>query len=335
MEDYTMRPVRRPKASTAVTVIICVVFGLLAFIFAMSSAALLSVRGILSESALSNAVSEIQPLDWELGMFGDEEQLDEVADVLCIPLDRVNEDSTISDVICVTAAQYRLSISADELEDLLEQSEIMPAIGSLVGTYEHYFLTAEDDELFGRRQLLAEIKKHRSSIQKYTGVDISIFYDDIQDNLRRNSSELNKLNPSKLTNDAGKYTSVALSLPMIFGLLAAAVVMIVIALLITKRPIACVRTLGIVMTVAGAILIVGALMIPAALKAALPMLGSRVLREITALVNGAISPILLRNGFVFAGAGVLLIAVSVVCAILVKKFGAKKEIPETQTVENA
>lgn len=335
MEDYTMRPVRRPKASTAVTVIICVVFGLLAFIFAISSAALLSLRGILSGSVLSNAVSEIQPLDWEMGMFADEEQLDEVAKILQIPLDRLDEDSTVSDMICVTAAQYKLSISSFELEELLEQSEIMPAIGGLVGTYEHYLLTGEDEELFDRRQLLAEIKSHKSSIEKYTGVDLSVFYDNIEDNFRRNSAELKKFNPSKMTNDAGKYTSVALSLPVMIGCLALSVAMAVLALLITKRPVACLRMLGIVMTAAGAVVIAAALMIPSALKAALPMLGSRVLREITALINGAISPILLRNGFVFTAAGVLMIVISVLCAILVKKFGAKKEIPETQTVENA
>lgn len=335
MEDYTMRPVRRPKASAAMTMIICVVFGLLAFIFAMSSAALLSLRGILSESALSNAVSEIQPLDWEMGMFADEEQLDEVAKILQIPLDRLDEDSTISDMICVTAAQYRLSVSPFELEELLEQSEIMPAVGGLVGTYEHYFLTGEDMEIFDRRQLLAEIKSHKSSIEKYTGVDLSIFYDDIEDNLRRNSAELKKYNPSKLTNDAGKYTSVALSLPVVIGCLALSVVMAVLALLITKRPVACLRMLGIVMTAVGAVVIAAALLIPTILKSALTTLGSRVLREITALINRSVAPILIKNGAVFAAAGVLMIVISVLCAIFVKKFGKKKEISETQTVENA
>ena len=335
MEDYTMRPVRRPKASMAMTVVICVVFGLLAFIFAMSSAALLSVRNILSDSALSNAVSGIQPLDWELGMFADEEQLDDLAEMLYIPMDRIDEDSTVSDMICVTVAQYGLSVSPFDLEDLLEQSQIMPASGGIVGTYARYFLPGEDEEVFDRRQLLAEIKSHRSEIEEYTGIDMSYFYKDIEDTLRRNSADLKKYNPSNLTNDAGKYTSIALSLPVVIGCMALSVIMAVIALLITKRPVACLRMLGIAVTLVGAVVITAALMIPAILKSALPAFGSKVLREITAIVNGAVAPILIRNGVVFAAAGVLMIALSVLCAVFVKKFGAKKEIPETQTVENA
>lgn len=322
-----MRPERRPKASLTITVIICVVFGLLAFIFAFGSAMLLCVRNTLSESVLSDVVSGINPVDLELGMFLSDEDIDEVADEWYLAKDKINEDSTIADMVCESAAQYGLLINSTDLEELLDESDIMPAIGSLVSTYEQYFLTGEDEELFSRRALFSEIKMHKKEIEKYTGVDISFFYDDIEKTLRENSRDLDKLNPSELSNDAGEYTSKALSIPAIIVCFAFSVLMAVVALLITKRPVACVRMFGIVMTVVGAIIIAAVIFMPTILKAALTMLRPSALKYITELLNASITPIFMKFGLIFAGAGVLLIAVSVVCEILLNKFSAKKTEP--------
>lgn len=330
MENNTLAPVRRPKASAPVTVIICIVFGLLAYIFAVSSAVLLSVRNILSNSALSAAVGELNPADWEIGMFISEDELEDFAENWYLPKDRIDEDSTIAEVISDTADQYRLRISTSDVEELIEESQIMPAIGELIGTYEHYLLTGEDTEPFSRKALFAEIKKHRSEIEKYTGVDISRFYNGIEETLKENSRDLNKLNPSELTNGIGKYTSVLLSLPVIIGCFAMAVVMAALALLITKRPIACVRMLGIVTTVAGAVLIAASLVIPTILKAVLTMLRSSAVNYVSKLIKGSVAPILIKNGVIFAGAGLLMIVVSIVCAVIFKKLNSKK----TETAAN-
>ncbi len=327
MEDYVIRPERRPKASLTKTIIICIVFGLLSFIFAFGSAILLCIRNTLSESALSNVVSEIDPVDLELGMFLSDEDIDEFAEDWYLPKNRINEDSTIADMVCESAAQYGISINSMDLEELFDESDIMPAIGGLVGTYEQYFLTGEDKEVFSRRALFSEIKKHRNEIEKYTGVDLSYFYDGIEETLRENSRDLDKLNPSELSNDAGEYTSKALSMPAIIICLALSMAMAVAALLITKRPVACVRMYGIVMTVVGAIVIAAVMLMPTILKAALTMLRSGALKYITGLLNDSITPIFIKFGVIFAGAGVLLIAVSVVCEILIKKFSAKKTEP--------
>lgn len=331
MEDYTLKPEPKPKASAAKTVIICVVFGLLAFIFAFCSAALLCVRNTLSQSAISGAVSGINPADWKLGMFLDDEQIDEFAYALYLPRNRIGKDTTLSDMIRESAAQYGLSINPLAIEELLDKSQIMPAIGGLVGTYEYYFLTGEDLEPFSRRNLFSEIEKQEDDIRHYTDVDISFFYDGIKETLREISGVLNQLNPSVLTEDAGKYTSVLLSVPVIIVFFAVSVVMAVLALIITRRPIACVRTFGVVLTAVGAIFIAAAVVQPIVLKMVLTALLPQTVDYITKLLNGSVIPIFLRNGAIFAGAGLLLIAVSVVCGIIVKKIAAKKI--ETQTAD--
>ncbi len=327
MEDYAIRPEPGPKASTAKTVIICIVFGLLAFVFALISEVVLCVRNTFSDAALSGAVSGIDPVDMELGMFLSDEDIDKAAEDWYLARDRISGDSTIAEVICESAAQYGLSINSVDLEELLERSDIMPAVGNLVGTYERYFLTGEDEEIFSRRALFSEIKKHRNDIEKYVGVDISIFYDGIEKTLRENSRELDKLNPSELTNDAGEYTSRALSMPAIIVCFALSLLMAVIALLITKRPVACVRMYGIVLAVTGGIAVAATLVLPAALRAALTMLRPSAVRYISGLLNGSVVPIFVKIGAVYAGAGVILIIVSVVSAVIIRKITAKKTEP--------
>ncbi|MDE7231218.1 MAG: hypothetical protein K2N56_12120 [Oscillospiraceae bacterium] len=331
MEDYTLKPEPKPKASAAKTVIICIVFGLLAFIFAFGSAALLCVRNTLSQSEISGAVSGINPADWKLGMFMDDDQIDEFAYALYLPRNRIGKDTTISDMIRESAAQYGISINPLDIEELLEKSQIMPAIGGLVGAYEHYLLTGEDTEPFSRKNLFSEIEKHESEINQYLDVDISFFYSGIKLTLREISGVLNRLNPSVLTEGAGKYTSVILSVPVIIAFFAVSVVMAVLALIITKRPVACVRTFGIVLTAVGSIFIAAALVQPIVLKMVFTMRRPQTADYISTLLNGSVTPIFLRNGAIFAGAGLLLIAVSVVCGIIVKKIAAKKT--ETQTVD--
>lgn len=327
MEDYSIKPEPRPKASTAKTVIICIVFGLLAFVFALISEVVLCIRNTLSEAALSGAVSGINPVDMELGMFLSDEEIDKAAEDWYLPKNRINEDSTIGDMVCESAAQYGLSINSTDLEELFDESGVMPAVGSLVGTYERYFLTGEDEEMFSRKALFSEIKKHRNDIEKYIGVDISYFYDGIEKTLRENSRDLDKLNPSELTNGAGEYTSKALSMPAIIICFSFSLLMAVIALLITKRPVACVRMYGIVLTVTGGIAAAAALLLPTVLRAAFTALRPDAVRYITGLLNGSVVPVFVKIGLVYAGAGIILIVASVVSAVIIKKITAKKTEP--------
>ena len=324
MEDHSLRPMKRPKSSAPVTVIVCIVFGLLSFVFALCSGALFSVRNILSESALSSAVGKINPADWEIGMFLGGDELDNFAEAWYLPKNKIDEDSTIAEIVSDSAFQYGLRVTTIDIVELMEESGVMPAIGELFGNYERYILTGEDEEPFSRTPLMAKIKAHRSEIQSYTGIDISIFYDEIENTLRENTKDLSRLNPSELMNGAGKYTKIALSQPVIFGCFAMSVVMMALALLITKRPGASAGTLGIVFTVAGAALITISLLIPTMLAEALTTLRPSAVRYITTLLNASISPILLRNGAVLSGLGLLLIVISIVCAVISKKIISKK-----------
>ena len=329
MEDYSMRPVKRPPASIAVTLIVCIVFGLLSFVFAAGSATLFSVRDILSENAVSTAIGDINPASWEIGMFFAEDDIKNIAEKWYLPKDKMNEESTIAEIISDSAAQYKLQVRTEDIEALMDNSGIMPAIGGLLSVYENYILTGEDEEPFSAKALIAEVKRYRSDIKKYTGVDISIFYDGIEATLRENARTINKLNPSELIKGVGKYTSVVFSLPVIIGCLAMLAVMAGLAMLITRRPLACVRMLGIVLAVAGILLFVAMLLVPTALKAELPMLRANVINYISGLIRNYVSPILIRFGVIYAGAGLILIAVSIIFALFFKKPNAQS--PETIT----
>ena len=320
MEDYSLKPVKRPKTSTPVTIIICIVFGLLSFIFALCSGVLFSVRDILSEQALSSAVGKLDPTDWEIGMFLSGEEIDDLAQAWYLPKNKIDENSTLSEIVSASAAQYGLSVSAHDVEELLDKSGIVPAVGKLFGSYERYFLTGEDNEPFSRRALMAEIKKHGSEIQEHTGVDISIFYDAIEATLRKNSRTLSRLNPSELTDGAGQYTHIVLSLPAIIVCVALSAAMMIVALLITKRPVACTRTLGIVFMSAGTVLLMASLMLPTILKDTLTMLRPGAVKYIARILNSSAAPFLTRYGVIFVIAGALLTVISIMCEVIYKKI---------------
>lgn len=321
IKPIVLKAMKREPAGTAKTVAVCILFGLLAFVFAACSASSLTLRKTFQSSALSRAVGEVDPSDVRVGNFLIDASMADFLETLYIPADRLKDDSTIAEVVTMTSAQYG-RVSEADIEELLSDSKVMPELGKLVGSYEQYLLTGKDDEPLSHKKLLSKIKDLQPEIKAYTGIDISEYYTDIEESLKGSSKEIRQMNPSETLNGAGKYTAAALSLPAVIILGVLSLGMIAIALLITKRPIASVRTMGIIFaTVGAALLTVTFLRFPIISSADL---GTSVTNYINKLLDSYAVPIFLTNGLIFLGAGTLIITVVGVTDLIIKKVRSSK-----------
>lgn len=327
-ENVRLVPVRRPKAGTAATAIICIIFGILAFAFSLCSAVQLISRGILSKSVVSGTVSDMNPADWELGMFFDGKDIDKFVREWYFPRS-ITADSTIAEAFRDTSASVGTYIETEDVERMFEETGIMPALGGLLTPYERYLLTGADEKIYSPELVMNEIKKQRDGIRDSIGLDISIFYELIEMGLYEVEPAFDLLNPEELLNGAGTYTSAAVSLPLMAGIAAASLAMFVIALVISKRFCACLGMYGISLTAAGVIPIIAVPALPVLLREE-TTLHYNAVDYITREFNAAFAPFFLTVGAIFAGVGVFLIVVSIIGSVISKKRAAKNaEMPQT------
>lgn len=208
---------------------------------------------------------------------------------------------------------------------MFKETGIMPSLGSILKPYERYLLTGNDENIFSPGDVMNEFKKHHDSVQKSIGLDISIFYELLEEILKDVAPAFDELNPAELLNNAGAYTSAAVSLPAIVGTAALSLAMFVIAFILTKRFFACMRMYGISLALAGVVSMAAVAALPVLLRKGTSLRYNAV-DYITKEINAAFGQIFLMIGAIFAAVGVVLIIVSIVGSVYSKK---KSLTPQT------
>lgn len=325
-EDVKLAPVKRKKAGTAATAIVCIIFGILAFAFSLCSAVQLIARNILEKLVVSETVSSMNPADWELGMFWDEKEIDDFVEEWYFPK-TINENSTFAEALVDLSADVGTYIEVEDVEKMFEETGIMPALGNLLTPYERYLLTGNDEKIFSPEQIMNEIKKQHDSVQQSIGLDISIFYEFFEVMLEEVAPAFDEFAPANLLNNAGVYTSAAVGIPLIIGVMALSLAMFAIALVITKRFCACLRMYGFSLLFAGIVPIAAVPALPVLLREE-TMLHYNAVDYINKEFNAAFAPQFYTVGALFAGAGVVLIIVSIIGAVISDKRKAKIEKTE-------
>lgn len=135
----------RPKMTTALTIVLSCVFGLLAFSFMIYGTAGLAVRSTLSQNLISQEIAspENNPADIVIGDLVTKESVIEYLEEQDINTDVIDEDMTLAEFIASIADLDGLT--DEDVSDILERSEIMPYIGSIAEAYEIYILTGESE----------------------------------------------------------------------------------------------------------------------------------------------------------------------------------------------
>lgn len=280
-------------------------------------AAQLIIRNILEQSVVSVTISDMNPADWELGMFWDENDIEDFVKEWSFP-ETITADSTIAEAMKDTSESVGTHIEIEDVRKMFEETGLMPSLGSLVTPYERYLLTGNDEKIFSPDDIMNEIKKHRDSVQESIGLDISIFYELLEECLNDVAPAFDELNPAELLNNAGAYTSTAVGTPLILGTAALSLAMLVVAVLITKRFFPCLGMYGISLTLAG--------IVPMVTGAALPVLLSEetalrynTVNYITREFNMEFRQTFFTIGAIFATVGVVLIISSVIVSMFLKK----------------
>lgn len=321
MEDVRLAPVRRQKSGTAATAFICIIFGILAFALSLCSAVQLIARNVLEKSVISNTVSDMNPADWELGMFWNKKDIEDFVKEWYFPRS-INADSTFAEAIKDTCLSVGQDVTTDDVRQMFEETGIMPSLGGLIVPYERYLLTGEDEKIFSPELIMNKIKEQHDSVQESIGLDISIFYELIEVGLYDVEPAFDDLNPAALTGSAGVYISAAVSVSFIVITIALSLVMFAIALIITKHFAACLRMYGIALLIAGAASAAAVPALPVLLREGTPLRYNAV-DYIDMEFNAAFAPIFLTVGGIFAGIGTLLIVISIIVSAVSKKKSAK------------
>lgn len=319
-QQSAAKPVKAKKKPMGAggTIALCIVFGLLIFLFLFIATALFSARTIFAEERISHAIADSNLADVEIGdiLMNDDisaQLKDEGVDV-----SRIDEETTLSEFIalCFTDAHMK----SDGISDLVEETKIMNDIGNIVAAYERYILTGEDSEPLSAKKLLALVDKYSSDIYRYTNIDVSEYSNDIKDSIEGAKSDIKKANPDYLFGGAGKYTSMVLSLASVITAAVFALLFAVLLGVITKRFAAPTMTLGICCTLDGALFALSTLFSPVAMLD-LPF-GRGIRKVITSFADSVFAPVS-TIGLIVLGAGVVLIVVAAVTAALAKKKQAK------------
>lgn len=323
MKNEISSPAKRQKTGAA-AVVVYIVFGILAFAFSLCTAGQVISRNILARSVVSETVSEMNPADWELGLFWKEQDIGDFVKKWRFPK-TITADSTIAEALKDTTESLGDHIETEDVRKMFEETEIMPSLGSLIAHYERYLLTGVDEDIYSPGEVMERIKGHLGGVQDSLGVDFSALYLLIEILLKDVAPAFDELNPARLLNNAGAYTSAAVGLPMIAGTAALSLAMFAIAFIITKRLFPCVRMYGVSLGLVGVVTFAAAKLLPVLLRGETSLRYNAV-NYITKEFNLAFAGHFYTTAAVFAAVGVVLVIGSTIGSALSKR---KTQTPQT------
>lgn len=164
MEDVRSAPVKRQKSGKA-AVIIYILLGILAFTFSLCMSVQLIARNILAQSVVSDTISDMNPADWELGMFWEEKDIKDFVREWYFP-ETITADSTIAEALKDTSESVGTHIEIAEVREMFKETGIMPSLGSILKPYERYLLTGNDENIFSPGDVMNEFKNITTAFRK-------------------------------------------------------------------------------------------------------------------------------------------------------------------------
>ena len=316
-EAVSIKPaVKKKRMGTGGAVALCILFGIFIFAFVTAASALFSARTILTQERISAEVSQTNPASVVIGDILLEENVFSSLKETGIDVAKIDEDTTVGDLVALMFPDENLH--SDDIEELLDETAIMSELGSITAAYERYILTGEDSEPLSAKKLLALINKYKDKVYQFTGLNLGDYSQDIETSINDEKSTIKKLNPDYLLNGAGRYTSMALSLPAVITVGAAALLLAVLLGVITKRFCAPTLTLGICCTLCGVSMVVGNFISSAQLRSVIPY-GKGVVKVITDFTRSVCAPVTLVGAIAACVGVVLIVTAAIVLAISRKK----------------
>lgn len=300
------------------SVVPVVLFSVLAFIFALYALTAFNVRYVLSENRLSDAVSHCNPSNVKIGELAKQDFIVEMAksnpDVL-------SEEMTLAEM--VSELSFVAGLEPDEIERILDETDIMGFVGGVIASYENYLLEGTADDTVSDAKIKRLIEKNADKIEDISYVNVLEYRETINQTLNDNKKLLKQLNAEKLLEPAGGIAPILLADWAIAAAAGLAFSCFVMAVLTTKRFTASFIGLGTVLFLVGGLSAALALFGTEYIKG-IKLLGRSVMTFIGELVGSAVASTFIFNGLIVLAAGAVIIILTIAASKVFGKIKAKR-----------
>lgn len=307
---------KRAQAGKARTVFISIIFGILIFLFTFTAESLLITRLALQNRTFSDAITRINPSETKIGKLlmsqGASEFLTEIGADTSI----INEDTTVGEFLASLSKEFPMS--GEDVETLLEETDIMKEVAAVAQDYETYLVTGRGGDYLSAKKLLSVIYSYKSEILRYTGVDISQYSVMLDSTIDGMKSEIKDMNAENSLGGWGRMSYILLNPVMIAAMLVLALVFTALIITNTRRPFAAMLTLGICSALSGLIYFITALFHPLIISVSLPYDDDLDVIA-TKLFRLSLFDDMIGISLIFIAAGAILIAVKIIQNAIVKR----------------
>lgn len=305
--------VRKRKSAVPV-----VLFSVLAFIFALYALTAFNLRYVLSENLLSDAVSRCNPSNVKIGELAEQDFIVEMAksnpDVL-------SKDMTLAEM--VSELSFVAGLEPDEIEQILDETDIMRFVGGVIASYENYLLEGTADDTVSDVKIKKLIEKNADKIEGISDVNVLDFQKIIGQTLDDNKKMLRQLNAENLLEPVGGIAPILLADWAITAGACLAFCCFVMSVLIAKRFAASFIGLGTVLFLAGGLSAALAVFGTEYIKG-IKLLGRSVMTFIGNLVADAVASTFIFNGVIVLAAGAVIIILTVAASKISGKIKEKR-----------
>lgn len=300
------------------SVVPVVLFSVLAFVFALYALTAFNLRFVLSENLLSDAVSHCNPSNVKIGELAKQDFIVEMAksnpDVL-------SEEMTLAEM--VSELSFVAGLEPDEIERILDETDIMGFVGGVIASYENYLLEGEADDTVSDMKIKKLIEKNADKIEDISYVNVLDYRETINQTLNDNKKLLKQLNAENLLEPAGGIAPILLADWAIAAAACLAFCCFVMAVLTTKRFAASFIGLGTVLFLAGGLSAALAVFGTEYIKG-VKLLGRSVMTFIGNLVADAVASTFIFNGVIVLAAGAVIIILTAAASKISGKIKEKR-----------
>lgn len=307
---------KKPKAGKGQTVLVSVLLGILIFVFVFFCENLMLTRSVLSKRSISSAISGINPSDTKIGALLLSEGIKAPLEEMGVDVAAISEDTTVGEFLASLSIDF--PIAGEDIEKLLERTDIMEEIAVVAADYENYLITGHGGDYLSAKTLLAVIYDHRKDILMYTGVDIAEYSDKIEETVESMKTEIKDMNAESALGGLGRMSYILLNPVAIVGAAVLAIVFTVIIITVTRRPFAALLTLGIDTALSGLIFFLASVFHPLIISLCVNY-GDDLNIILTKLFRTSLFDDMMGISLIFMGIGALLIAIKAVQHSVIKR----------------
>lgn len=307
---------KRAKAGKGQTVLVSVLFGILIFFFAFTAENLMLARSVFQKGTVSNAISHINPSETKIGKLLMSDGVREVLTEVGADTSVINEDTTLGEFLASLSVD--IPMKGEDVETLLEETDIMKEVAAVVQDYERYLVTGQGGDYLSAKKLLSVIYSYKSEILRYTGVDISEYSNKIEATIDSMKSEIKDMNVENTLGGWGRMSYILLNPVMIAAMLVIVVFFTALIITVTRRPFAALLTLGIGSALSGLIFFICSLFHPLIISVSLPydddldVIATKIFRL-------SLFDDMMGVSLIFLGIGAVLIAVKIIQNSVIKR----------------